>query len=267
MTRHGRSRAAAPAGRVRRCGAALGPLVAACCLATAVAPLSAAQRDRIARRVALDATKVVEIRSTFGMIRVIGEDRADLQVDIEREVADNTVADALPVRVDEDGDAVRISALQSAGGRVETLRAAITVALPRTTALRAIELAGGDLDITGTRGALHAVVGRGAITARDVAGIVRLETTDGDLSVGVSDLSRGLVRLRSVSGNISIDLARRPTDARILLHSLAGAIDSTLPLEARQGFGGRLREGVIGAGQVLMSADTVRGAIRLRVEP
>jgi hypothetical protein len=75
----------------------------------------------------------------------------------------------------------------------------------------------------------------------------------------------GLLRCRTFDGDIAVTLATRPVDARILVLTLSGAIDSSLPLSERTGFGPRLREGILGTGRTLLSLDAVRGNISLRV--
>jgi hypothetical protein len=257
----------AGAGHGRVAGGSRVALVAVLFAAAAIVPsATATQRDRVVRRLALDPARPVEIRATVGSVRIRGEDRGDLQVDVEREVPEHTVPEALPVTIGDDGDAVRISALHPAGGKASAIRATIDVALPRAAPLRVIEVGEGQIEITGTRNVVQAQVERGSISARDISGIIRLETSEADLRVEAANLlPGGLLRLRTVTGHIRIGLARRPADARILLHTLSGRIESSLALDPRPGFGGRLREGVIGPGQVLLSADSVRGDITLTV--
>jgi hypothetical protein len=72
------------------------------------------------------------------------------------------------------------------------------------------------------------------------------------------------MRCRTFAGDIDVGLAARPADARVLALTLNGEVESSLPLE-RAGFGAGLREAVIGAGRTLLSLDSVRGNIRLRV--
>jgi len=133
-------------------------------------------------------------------------------------------------------------------------------------ALPDIEIFEGRLEIEGLYGTVTARVDRGAIVGRDVGGLLRLETNEGDITVDRASLSsEGLIRCRTFTGNVRVSLARRPANVRILLLSLSGAITSNLPLVERKGFAGRFREATLGPGQFLISIDVVRGDIVLDV--
>ena len=78
-------------------------------------------------------------------------------------------------------------------------------------------------------------------------------------------LPGGLLRFRTFSGTIQVGLVRAPRDARVLLLTLRGTITSDLSLEEREGFGRRLREGMFGTAEPLLSADAVKGDVVLTV--
>lgn len=228
-------------------------------------PVAAARLDRIVESVPAVAGRQVHVRVTVGRVEVRAEERADISIAIEREVPDALSPQALPVRIEPEADALRISALQPGEQRDATLVARVVVALPRDTPLL-VELAEGDCVVSGIRGALQVTVDRGAATLRQVSGVVRVETRAGDIVVEGAELPpTGLLRARALSGNVTIDLAQRPADARILLLALSGRVQSSLPLDDRGGPGRRIREAILGSGKALLSVDVVRGDITLRM--
>jgi hypothetical protein len=105
---------------------------------------------------------------------------------------------------------------------------------------------------------------RGAIRTRALRGRVRLEIDSGPIVAEGVRLSDGhSLKCRIFNGDVSIALAARPADARILALTLNGAIRSSLPLTTRAAFGPRFGEATLGAGAHVLSIDVVRGDIRV----
>lgn len=231
----------------------------------AAAPAWAARVDRVVETVPAVAGRPLHVRVTVGRVEVRAEERADVSVAVEREVPDHLSPEALPVRIEPEADALRVSALQPGQSRDGALVARVVVAVPRDTAVL-VELAEGDCEVNGTTSAIQVSVERGHATLRRVSGVMRVETRTGNIGVEAAELlPTGLLRARALSGNVTIDLARRPTDARVLLLALSGRVQSSLPLEERGGPGRRIREAVLGSGRALLSVDVVRGDIVLKM--
>jgi hypothetical protein len=210
-------------------------------------------------------SRPVFIDVTIGEVRLEGWDRAALEAEIEP-TGPGERASALDLRVEETADAVTIVALQRDGQKDPALRTRVVVRLPATGVVQRVALFEGRLEVGGLRGTVTAKVERGPISASRIAGIVRLETGSGDLTVNQARLSPvGLLRLRTFNGDLYLDLAEAPPDARVLGLTLNGAIRSLLPLSERAGFGPRFREGVFGKGEPLISLDAVRGDITIGV--
>ncbi len=222
---------------------------------------AAARRDRIVESVPVQAGRPVHVRVTVGRVVIRAEDRRDIAVEIDREVADTAPADALPVRVEAEQDAVRVSALQPGQARDPAATARVVVSLPPETPVL-VDVGEGGCEVSGTRGPLQARVDRGPITLSRTSGVIRAETTTGDIVVRDAELPpSGQLRLRVMTGDVTIGLASRPTDARLLLLALSGRVSSTEPLQDRGGPGRRLKEAVIGQGRASLSVDVVRGDI------
>lgn len=244
------------------------PAVAAAALIVtwAVVPASAERRDRLVKTVGGKPGRPVHVRVTVGEVSVRAEDRSDVAVEIERSVPDEVAPEALPVRVDaDDDDALRVSALQPGTDRDPSLKARVTVAVPRDTGVL-VEVGQGACEVDGVRAPLRAHVDRGPITLRRVAGLVRAETGTGDILVEDAELPPdGQLRLRTMTGNVTVALASRPAHARLLLLAMSGRVTSTEPLQERGGPGRRLKEAVIGSGKAPFSVDVVRGDIVVRM--
>lgn len=191
-------------------------------------------------------------------VRVHGESRADIRIEADADGWPD-VSTALRVEVEEanDGEVVLVRSRGEPAGGALRLR----VAVPAGLHVR-VDVRRGRVELEGLRGTTGARVDEGTIVAADVSGVVRLETSSGDLHLERTSMATdSILRLRTLKGGIFITLGERPADARILLLALRGGVESTIPLEAR----GRVREAVFGRGRALLSADAVEGDIRLSV--
>ncbi len=210
--------------------------------------------------------KPIDIRVTIGDVEIRATDRADLVVDIEREAPDAAAFARIPVDLADTEDTLIVNVTQRDGGASGDLRARVLLLVPRVTVVKQLTVVEGRVRIHGLRGTIQARVERGSIDASDVAGILRLETQAGDVTLERAELrSDGLLRIRTFRGAIRIGLATAPRDARILLLTMSGTITSDLALAEREGFGPRFREGIFGTALPLLSADAVRGDIVLTV--
>lgn len=162
-----------------------------------------------------------------------------------------------PLTLSESADVVHLAGAGAAGnaGRV-------VVNLPHEAAAR-IQIGDGELVLTGMNGEVDAMVRRGPITASRLSGPFTLETRDGDIRLDHASWPvQGTSRLRSFSGSIFVAADELLRAGRLLAVSLSGHVDSNPALEQRPGT--RLFERVFGAGQGVVSLDTVRGNIVVR---
>ncbi|MGE3843195.1 MAG: hypothetical protein AB7I50_16610 [Vicinamibacterales bacterium] len=122
-----------------------------------------------------------------------------------------------------------------------------------------VSLVTGTLELKGLAGRIDARVRDGALIASDWRGEGSLETASGELHVELAELTPGrAVKLRSYTGNITVRLPSAPTSGRVLAVSLAGRVQVPARFQLR---GGRLYEAVFGAGDPVVSVDTVRGNV------
>jgi hypothetical protein len=234
-------------------------VTAATSIVLAAASVSA-QSGRVARTFPASPVKPIEIRVASGSVEIRGEDRADISVGVERSagvLSSEVVA--------EREERIIVDVRPGTGANVEA-PVKVTVLAPRATPIQFVHVADGDVSLSRWRGSVQVKVERGAIVAEDVAGIVRLETGSGDITVRQAVLPRdGLLRCRTLTGHVDIDFAQIPADARILLMTMSGTVTTDLPVTDKEEFGGRLKEGKLGNGQPLLSIDAVRGNLTVTV--
>jgi len=232
------------------------------------AGLASAADDRIERSFPYAPDMKITVRVTVGDVTISAWTRDEIAVEVVRRLPDDVGTERLPVHVELADGEVRIDAQQPSDGKDPLLRADVTLRVPSRAVLPDIDIFEGRLELQGLAGLVTAKVERGAIAGRDVGGLLRLETTTGDIVLDAAELtSEGLIRCRTFNGSVRIRLAKRPANARVLLLTLNGSITSDLPLSERPGFGPRFREATIGPGQYLISIDVVRGDIALNAPP
>jgi hypothetical protein len=224
------------------------------------------QGPRLTRTLSLPPDRPISIEATAGEIRVVGGDGADVSIDIATE-APTAAQLALLVPAIDDASGVRIRATQANGGTDPAVRSTIAVRVPRSARLESIKLLTGRILLEDLHGRVSADVTRGALTASNLSGIVRLETGTGDLTCERARLTPGgLLRLRAFNGAVTLGLDQAPADARILALTFNGTIASEIPLQMKTTFGPRFGETTIGKGEPVISIDTVTGDIAIRIQ-
>lgn len=234
-------------------------------IGTSLASSRRGAHHRTVHTVPVGPDSQVRVRATVGQITVIGWDRDRLDVDIDRRAAsadDLTRLDA-SATVSRDGRDVTISAAQLEPTNDASLESILTIHAPRQTRFAAIELFEGGVTLSGLQGPVKTTVERGGITGESLTGPTRLETTLGDIRFTATAPVTSPLHLRAFNGNVALRLPAPPRDARILALSMSGQITSTIPLEQKAAFGPRYGGVVLGAGEPVISLDTVNGDIRL----
>lgn len=230
----------------------------------AFAPL--VQRPGVeSRTLPLPPTRALAIEITVGAVRVEGWDRHEAELAIAREGTSAPIAARLPIAVEETADRVTVRAIQQGGLAEATLRAIVTARVPRSAVIDRIAIQEGRLALQGLQGRVTAVLQRGPIDGSELAGAIRLETGIGDITVSRTRLSAGgVLRLRTFNGNVTLGLAERPADARILALALNGTIRSAIPLRMVDQWGPRAGEVTLGTGEPVIAIDVVTGTIEIK---
>ena len=224
-----------------------------------------ADTDRQSRTVALPAGRTLGLEITIGTVRIEGWSRPEASIEIVRHAPSASAFARIPVEIVEEPH-VRIRVLQADAGTDPALRTDVTLRVPHDAHLSAVRIMEGSLTVSELRGAITAEVRRGSIHADAVQGTVRLETSIGDVIANNARLSPGgLLRLRTFNGNVTLTLAERPADARIMALALNGTISSQIPLQMKDRWGPRWGEAMLGKGEPVISIDIVTGRIEIKV--
>ncbi|MGE0814929.1 MAG: hypothetical protein AB7O28_11645 [Vicinamibacterales bacterium] len=253
-----------------RATAALAALTAALTVALAPAPdaaVRAAVEDRAVRTVSLADGQALSLAASVGSVRVTGDaSRDDVRIEIVRRAPAADGLAAMPVEVEERDGGVRIDVTQRDHAADPARRVEVAILAPPTARIGPITLDEGTLTVRGVERAICGVVARGDISAADVAGEVRLETTIGSIDVRRARATDGgVIRLRTFNGDVTLGLSGPLRDTRVLALALNGTIRSSLPLAMKDGWGPRWGEASIGAATRVVSIDVVTGTIRVDV--
>ncbi len=221
--------------------------------------------DRQTRVVPMPPGKTLAIDVTIGNVRIDGWDRSDVEIVIERRVPEAAEFARLLASIEDTPSRVTVRALQADNGSEPALRADVSVRVPRQAVIERVEVLEGRIAVGGFSGRLTAAIRRGPIEGKDVSGTLRLESEIGAISLTNARLSPGgLLRLRTFNGNVTLLLAERPADARIMALALNGQITSDIPLTRRETWGPRWAETTLGKGEPVISIDVVTGTVEIK---
>jgi DUF4097 and DUF4098 domain-containing protein YvlB len=230
----------------------------------ATAAPAAAVNDRQSRTLPLTG-RTLSVEVTIGQVRIEGTDRPDAEIQIDRRAPTVEALAELPVVVDESPDRVAIRVVQAHGATDPAFRSDVVLRVPADASVDRVRVMEGGVAVERFRGTLTADVRRGPIDGADVAGTLRLETGIGSVTLKNARLSEnGLLRLRAFNGDVRLQLAGAPADARILALALNGSIQSDIPMTTRDTWGPRWSEATLGKGEPVISIDVVTGKIDIR---
>jgi DUF4097 and DUF4098 domain-containing protein YvlB len=235
------------------------------CVVALAATAASAATDRQTRVVALPPGHVLTIDLTIGFVRIEGSDRADVELQIERQAPTIEGLARIPLTIDETPGRVTVRAVQPDGATDPAFRVELIARVPRAAILERVQVLEGRLSINQFSGRLTAELRRGPIEGADLSGTLRLETGIGSISLIRARLTPdGLLRLRTFNGDVRLGLVERPADARILALALNGTIRSEIPLTMKDTWGPRWSEATIGRGEPVISLDVVTGTIEIK---
>ncbi len=234
-------------------------------VALALPQFAAAATDRQTRLLALPPTGTLHIEITIGNVEIEGSPRTDAAIEIVRHAPNDEALQRIPIEIEETANDIRVRGRQTDGGTDPAFRTDITLRVPLSARIGSVRVLEGRLRLSNLQGAINADVRRGAISATDISGTIRLETGIGDITVERAKLSPdGLLRLRAFNGDVRLLLAERPPDARVMALALNGTIESAIPLTMKDTWGPRWGEATLGKGEPVISLDVVTGKIEIR---
>jgi DUF4097 and DUF4098 domain-containing protein YvlB len=138
-----------------------------------------------------------------------------------------------------------------------------TLTVPRSARLDEIKLINGSLDITGTRGEVHASCINGKLEAHNLSGRADLSTINGHLDATFDDLSGSSIKLSSVNGSVGLTI---PSDskAEIEASTVSGGIENDFGLRVNRHMVGHDLRGELGNGGPHIRISNVNGRIEIR---
>jgi DUF4097 and DUF4098 domain-containing protein YvlB len=217
------------------------------------------------RVVQLPAGKPLSIDITVGTVRILGSDRKDVSIFVERRAPTPEALLRMPLFIDDRPDRVHVAAQQFDNATDPSSRADVTVRVPRSALIDSVKVLEGRILVEQFSGSLTAEIRRGPVEGKDVSGTLRLSTEIGDVTLTNARLSPdGLLRLRTFNGDVNLTLAQRPTDARIMALALNGHVKSDIPLTHRNTWGPRWAEATLGRGERVISIDVVTGMVEIK---
>ena len=226
---------------------------------------SADVTDRQTQTIALPQGKPLSIEVTIGAVRIDGWDRPEVEIIVERRAPTAAQFSRVPLAIEDLPTRVSIRAIQTDNTTEPSLRADVTVRVPRSAVIDRVHVLEGKITIGGFSGAVTADIRRGPIEGNALSGTLRLESGIGSVTVTDARLSaNGLLRLRAFNGDVRLSLAARPPDARIMALALNGQIKSDIPLKSRNTWGPRWGEATLGKGEPVISLDVVTGLIEIK---
>jgi hypothetical protein len=228
------------------------------------APAEAAT-DRQTRTFPWPAARTLVLELTIGDVRILASDRTDVEVAVQRTAPTAEALAQLPLVFEDTPERLTARFVQAAGGTDPAFRTDVVLRVPPDAVIERVKVIEGRLVVEKFRGALTADVRRGPIEATDVAGVLRLETGIGPVTLRNARLTPGgLLRLRAFNGDIRLQMPGPPADARVMALALNGTIQSDIPLTSRDTWGPRWSEATLGKGEPVISIDVVTGKVEIK---
>jgi DUF4097 and DUF4098 domain-containing protein YvlB len=234
-------------------------------LFVALATPAPAATDRQTRSFPWSAERVLVLELTIGEVRILGGDRADVELAVQRTAPTTEALDQVPLVVEDTPERVTVRAVQASGNTDPALRADVVLRVPSSATIERVHVVEGKLVFEKFQGALTADVRRGPIEGTDVSGALRLETSIGPITLKQARLSaNGLLRLRAFNGDVRLQMPGPPADARVMALALNGTIQSDIPMTTRDRWGPRWSEATLGKGEPVISIDVVTGKVEIK---
>lgn len=226
---------------------------------------AAAATDRQTRTFPWSATRTLVLDLTIGDVRILGSERSDVELAVQRTAPTAEALGQLPLTFEDTPERVTARFGQANGNTDPALRTDVVLRVPIDAVIERLRIVEGRLTVEKFRGAITADVRRGPIDGGDLAGAVRLETGIGSITLKNARLTPGgLLRLRAFNGDIRLQMPAPPPDARVMALALNGTIQSDIPLTSRDSWGPRWSEATLGTGEPVISLDVVTGKVEIR---
>ena len=219
---------------------------------------------------ALNAGGRVELDNINGAVHISVWDRNEVKVDAVKYAGTKERLDEARIEVESHADEISIRTKYpdhdhtfNWGSRNNPAGVEYTLTVPRGARLDEIKLINGSLDITGTKGEVHASCINGKLEAHNLSGRADLSTINGHLDATFDDLSGSSIKLSSVNGSMEMTI---PSDskAEIEASTVSGGIENDFGLHVNRHMVGHDLRGELGSGGPRLRLSNVNGRIEIR---
>jgi hypothetical protein len=190
--------------------------------------------DTLNRTFTVDGTPTVVVHNTFGSIRVVAGSDDNITLDATRRArgitsdAHQSDLEIITITCTQDGNTVRIDArvTQPAVALARQLWADLRITVPTATHLD-IKAEAGNVEVTGTRGAIGAKVDAGNLELKGASGPITANVSAGNLQASDVELADGS-RIAVAAGQVTLQGSLQP-GASVDIRVDAGRAKLTLP--------------------------------------
>jgi DUF4097 and DUF4098 domain-containing protein YvlB len=219
---------------------------------------------------ALNSGGSVELDNINGAVHISVWDQNEVKVDAVKYAGTKERLDEARIDIDSHPDHLSIRTKYpdhdhtfNWGSRNNPAGVEYTLTVPRGARLDEIKLINGSLDITGTKGEVHASCINGRLDAHNLSGRADLSTINGHLDATFDDLSGSSIKLSSVNGSMGMTI---PSDskAEIEASTVSGGIENDFGLHVNRHMVGHDLRGELGSGGPRIRLSNVNGRIEIR---
>ncbi|MFZ0320260.1 MAG: DUF4097 family beta strand repeat-containing protein, partial [Candidatus Sulfotelmatobacter sp.] len=222
---------------------------------------------------ALNSGGSVELDNINGAVHISVWDQNEVKVDAVKYAGTKERLDEARIDIESSPDHLSIRTKYpdhdhtfNWGSRNNPAGVEYTLTVPRGARLDEIKLINGSLDITGTKGEVHASCINGRLDAHNLSGRADLSTINGHLDATFENLSGSSIKLSSVNGSMEMTI---PSDskAEIEASTVSGGIENDFGLHVNRHMVGHDLRGELGNGGPHIRLSNVNGRIEIRHAP
>jgi hypothetical protein len=220
---------------------------------------------------ALDPDGRVELDNINGAVHISTWDENEVKVDAVKYADSKERLDQARIDIDSGKDHLSIRTKYpdhdltfNWGSHNNPATVEYTLTVPRGARLDEIKLINGSLDVSGTKGEVHASCINGKLEAHNLSGRAELSTINGHLEAKFDELPSSSVELKSVNGSVELTI---PSDskAEIEASTVSGRLDNDFGLHVNHhSFVGQNLRGELGSGGPHIKLEDVNGRIEIR---
>ncbi len=192
----------------------------------------------------------------------------DLEIEVPAGVGIEVIAESGDVSVKETKAPVRCMArsgdveIVGAQGTVQVEAQAGDVRIEKLSGNVEVDSKVGDVWLREVSGVIHIRSATGDVRGREISGnVISVETANGDVDLDIGEPLSGTLNVRTVSGDVLVDLAGG-SNCRVALSSINGTVRCAIPLEDAHHSEERIT-GRIGTGEGTVDVSAVNGNVVL----